>query len=135
MKKNGFTLIEILIVVAIIGILSTMGLMAFQTSLRRSRDARRIAEIKSLQGAAEQYYADNNGYPDTILGCSALNNYVKGFVGNYEDPKGVSYECVFTDNTSYCISAQLEGDSGNCDENCSNTLSRTGGFQCLTNLF
>lgn len=137
MKKTGFTLIEILIVVAIIGILSTMGLLAFQKSLQRSRDARRIAEIKSLQGAAEQYYADHNSYnTGADAGCEHLNDYVRGFGDRYQDPKGVSYECVFPDDgASYCISAQLEGDGGNCDENCLNTLNRAGGFQCLHNLF
>lgn len=139
MKKTGFTLIEILIVVAIIGILSTMGLMAFQKSLQRSRDARRIAEIKSLQGAAEQYYADHGNSYNTgaEAGCEHLNDYVRGFGDRYQDPKGVSYECVFpASGASYCISTHLEGDNGNCNENCLGTDPEDiGGYQCLTNLF
>lgn len=139
MKKNGFTLIEILIVVAIIGILSTMGLMAFQKSLQRSRDARRIAEIKSLQGAAEQYYADHaNNYNDTgaVAGCEHLNDYVRGFGNAYQDPKGVSYECVFPDDgASYCISTDLENNNGNCSLNCIGDVPETNGYQCLYNLF
>ncbi len=136
MKKNGFTLIEILIVVAIIGLLSTMGLMAFQKSLQRSRDARRISEIKALQGAAEQYYADQlpNAYPVTN-DCANLDDYVQGFNGVYEGPRGDDYVCQFG-GTSYCISADLEGDNGNCDAACGGVPGMGGsGFFCVNNLF
>nr|MBP9781416.1 type II secretion system protein [Candidatus Woesebacteria bacterium] len=94
MKKNGFTLIEILVVVAIIGLLATLGIVSFQASLRRSRDATRLAEMKALQNAAEQFYAENDSEYPTVDGCAQLAPYLQGFQ-DYNDPRGVAYECDF----------------------------------------
>jgi len=65
MKKNkqGFTLIELLVVIAIIGLLSTLSIVALNQARARSRDARRIADIKQIQTALEMYYNDNGKYP------------------------------------------------------------------------
>ena len=146
MKKSGFTLIEILIVVAIIGLISTMGLVAFQASMRRTRDARRISEVKALQGAAEQYYADHaNSYPNNLDGCfTHLSSYLQGFTvagSEYVDPKNRAYVCDFTPGlTSYCIETMLEGttaNDGNSWLNCGGTTMSTGvtRYYVLRNLF
>lgn len=64
MKKNkGFTLIEILVVVAIIGVLATISLVALNTSRAKARDARRIEDVKKIALALEQYASDNGDYP------------------------------------------------------------------------
>ncbi len=62
--KQGFTLIELLVVIAIIGLLSTLSIVALNQARARSRDARRIADIKQIQTALEMYYNDNNEYPE-----------------------------------------------------------------------
>lgn len=66
-KKNlsiqrGFTLIEILVVVAIIGILAGI-IVANLDTVRRSRDSQRISDLLKIQTALEQYKADNGSYP------------------------------------------------------------------------
>ena len=71
-KKKGFTLIELLVVVAIIGLLSTLSIVALNNARARSRDARRVADVKQIQTALELYYNDNNSYPATI-GTSIVN--------------------------------------------------------------
>jgi prepilin-type N-terminal cleavage/methylation domain-containing protein len=66
MKKSnqkGFTLIELLVVIAIIGLLSTLAVVALNSARAKSRDAKRIADVKEIQTALELYYADNNAYP------------------------------------------------------------------------
>lgn len=138
MKKNGFTLIEILIVVAIIGLLATLGLVSFQTSLRRSRDARRIAEIKAMQNAAEQYFADNQEYPLSTTDCkTALVSYVQNL--DFDDPRGVAYECdLVADGSSYCFSTLLESNEptdGNSATNCSGLGGANDRFYIVRNLF
>jgi len=67
MKKNqqGFTLIELLVVIAIIGLLSTLSIVALNQARARSRDARRLADVKQIQTALEMYYNDKNTYPAT----------------------------------------------------------------------
>lgn len=61
--QTGFTLIEILVVIVIIGILSTIGLGAFRSSQVKSRDARRRADLRHVAEALEAYYNDEGRYP------------------------------------------------------------------------
>ena len=65
-KKKGFTLIELLVVVAIIGLLSTLSIVALNNARARSRDARRVADVKQVQTALELYYNDNGSYPGSV---------------------------------------------------------------------
>ena len=62
-EKKGFTLIELLVVVAIIGLLATLSIVALNNARARSRDARRVADVKQIQTALELYYNDNGIYP------------------------------------------------------------------------
>ncbi len=62
--KKGFTLIELLVVIAIIGILASVVLASLNSARAKSRDARRIADVKQIQLALE-LYADSHSqvYP------------------------------------------------------------------------
>jgi type II secretion system protein G len=63
-NKKGFTLIELLVVIAIIGLLSTLAVVALNSARQKSRDSKRVADIKQIQTALELYFADSvNGYP------------------------------------------------------------------------
>lgn len=61
--KKGFTLIELVVVMAIIGILATTGVFAYQPVLKNSRDAKRKSDIKEIQFALENYKQVNGTYP------------------------------------------------------------------------
>lgn len=63
--KQAFTLIELLVVIAIIGILATVSVVAFQNARAKSRDAKRVADVKQIQTALELYFNDMNRYPTT----------------------------------------------------------------------
>ena len=54
--KVGFTLIELLVVIAIIGVLASIVLASLNTARRKSRDARRISDIKQIQLALELFF-------------------------------------------------------------------------------
>lgn len=63
-KRNlGFTLIELLVVIAIIGVLAAVVLVSLNSARQKSRDARRIADIRQVMTAMELFYNDNNRYP------------------------------------------------------------------------
>jgi len=67
MSKKGFTLIELLVVIAIIGVLASIVLASLNTTRRKSRDARRITDIKQLQLALELYFdGQGNQYPTSL---------------------------------------------------------------------
>ena len=62
-KVKGFTLIELMIVIAILGILAAMIMGNFFNSLKKGRDAQRKADLSNIQKAVEMYYEDKNAYP------------------------------------------------------------------------
>jgi len=64
MRRWGFTLFELLIVVAILGILMTIGSYIVSSASQRSRDSQRQTDLKLISGALEQYYLENRTYPN-----------------------------------------------------------------------
>lgn len=64
-KQKGFTLIELLVVIAIIGLLSTLAVVSLNNARQKSRDAKRVADVKQVQTALELYFTDAGGYPLT----------------------------------------------------------------------
>ncbi|NMB48568.1 prepilin-type N-terminal cleavage/methylation domain-containing protein [Candidatus Kuenenbacteria bacterium] len=65
---RGFTLIELLVSIAIIGLLASMAMMSLGNARQKSRDARRVADVKQIQNALEMYFNDNTFYPYGTIG-------------------------------------------------------------------
>jgi type IV pilus assembly protein PilE len=90
--SKGFTLVELMIVVAIIGILSAIAIPSYNTYVTRSKTAEATSTLASMRVALEQYYQDNRQY--AAAGCVV--------------PAGVKYfgyVCAFPDNQHYIITA------------------------------
>jgi prepilin-type N-terminal cleavage/methylation domain-containing protein len=68
-KKKGFTLVEMIVVITIIGILASVLFASFSQSRKISRDKIRKADLKQLQLAIELYKSQNGRYPSA--GCAA----------------------------------------------------------------
>lgn len=66
-KRSAFTLIELLIVVAILAVLSAIALPNFLEAQTRSKVARVKADMSTITLGLEAYYVDNNAYPPAIL--------------------------------------------------------------------
>lgn len=127
--NKGFTLLEILVVISIIGILIAIGASAYSTAQKKSRDARRSGDMKAMQNAFEQYYTANDSVYDT---CDAMRvGFSSGILP--ADPKsGSSYTCD-GDADSYCACAELESGTGNAT-NGTCAYGAAGTFFCVSNL-
>ncbi|WP_318469804.1 pilin [Photobacterium leiognathi] len=62
-KQQGFTLIELMIVVAVIGVLSAIAIPAYQGYVIKSEAASGLATLRSLQTNVDTYIADNGSFP------------------------------------------------------------------------
>jgi len=98
MRKNkGFTLIELLVVIAIIGLLATLAVVALNSARQKSRDAKRIADIKQIQTALELYFNDNDGYPAAASGQpSGMSSYMANIP---TAPTPTDGDCTTLENT------------------------------------
>lgn len=120
-NEKGFTLIELLVVIAIIGLLSTLAVVSLNNARSKSRDARRVADVKQMQTALELYFNDVGNYPapPAALACGP----VLGDTGSccISFTSGIASPCAGTvymksipldpDNTAHYSYSQLATDT------------------------
>lgn len=85
-RQQGFTLLELLIVIVIIGILATIVVPGLTSGPRRARDTQRKADLRGLKNALEVYYNDNNSYPTQTAAATdflSSDTLVTALVSNY----------------------------------------------------
>lgn len=119
MKQRGFTLIELMVVIAIIGMLSSVVLASLSSAREKAASVRRISDLKTIQTALELYHSTNNRYPNLgwSYNCSggnwatlqtALTPYLSAI------PNDPTHDCaanrvyyVVTNSTDYKILAHI----------------------------
>lgn len=135
--NRGFTLIEILVSIAIVGIISTVGIVSYSQAQIIARDARRKSDLRSIALALEVYYQKNKQYPVSPRSqwySSMGNNWLPGLAPNYmqslpKDPKADDAEpwkenkygyaffsdtCgTYTAGQYYVLTAKLENQKDN----------------------
>jgi type IV pilus assembly protein PilE len=103
-KFGGFTLIELMIVVVIVGILAMIALPAYQDYARKSRRAEAISLMLDLQLSEEKFRANNPSYASTLAAMGITSTYV----GNQVDPAYYTFGIAASTNT-YTITATAQG--------------------------
>ncbi len=120
---RGFTLVELLIVIAILAILSTLGISNFQTARIKARDLSRKSDLQTIAKSLEAYVNDHRSYPlsdvDHKIICKTGSscNWGQPFTDDTgtiytaalpSDPVGATYQYISTTGASYTLYAHIE---------------------------
>src|SRR5471030_598652 len=97
-SNKGFTLVEIMIVVVIIGLLAAMAIPAFQKVRQSSQDKAVLNNARQLAAAADQYFLENGVSSVTQGSLVGATNYVKALnlVANETYPAGFTQGITVT---------------------------------------
>ena len=110
---RGFTLIEVVTVIALLGFLSLVALSFSSSALWRGRNSRRISDMEQIRNALEVYRADNStlGYPDPAvpLTTSLVPDYMNSIPAG---PQNLGYAYSRTAPFEYCLCSPMEGTAG-----------------------
>jgi type IV pilus assembly protein PilE len=105
MKRNkGFTLVELMIVVAIIAILSAVAIPAYNDYVLRGKIAEAMTNLSSMRAQMEQYYQDNRSYQNPPAGGPSCG------IGNAPlSTQYFAYTCLSPTTETYTITADGVG--------------------------
>lgn len=91
-RSHGYTIIELLIVMTIIGILASISVPSYLRSLIKARETVLMEDLYQMRRATDAYYADNAKYPDSLEDLVA-KKYLRGIP---RDPftNASEWECI-----------------------------------------
>lgn len=137
-KQQGFTIVELLIVIVVIGILAALVITTFTGIQQQARDTERQTDINAMHSHLEAYYAQNGFYPQlsdltttTLTGLDGEALIAPGGTASpsqtattttqyrYNPTTDGTTACTASDATclQYTLEADLEGDTTNYSKN------------------
>ena len=110
-KQHGFTLVELMITVVIVGILASVAIPLYQANVTRAKAAEADAALGSIRTALRVSYAENGSYPSaaSYVAITTLTIDVDStdLVGSYFSPSDYTYQ---SDGSTFTIRATGSGD-------------------------
>lgn len=154
-NKKGFTLVELLVIIAVIALVVVFAALAVNAARSKQRDASRLANVRIVQSALEDYFNENNTYPDgdllalgdaTHSAClgsdgfasdcsSAESTFLRVVPGTHEDGLEGIVSCGDPSRRAFCYTVLDDGVSYVIHFELENTLSQVGlqgGVNCAT---
>lgn len=123
--QKGFTIVELLIVIVVIGILAALVITTYNGIQQKGRNTERTTDLKAIQGQLEAYYAQNGRYPtNTNIGTNSANNvtFIQGNMKGLDkealrDPKAAAadFSLASTSTTNEYAYAATDDAGGACD--------------------
>jgi prepilin-type N-terminal cleavage/methylation domain-containing protein len=123
-RQEGFTIVELLIVIVIIGILATLVIVTFTGTQQKARDSQRQTDINAVNSHLASYYTETGHYPlyselsdDSASGFIATN--LKGLDPEaIKDPKGgakIQSGAADATHYGYAVTCSVATDASTCD--------------------
>jgi len=131
-KQKGFTLIELMIVVAIIGILAAIAIPQFASYRIKAFNSAAAADAKNGTTAMEAFYSDLYQYPDTIAptapgpasvaltSANATAQSITGNKWNYSKGVMIAHTAGATSNNTFALITKHDGGDKSFASNCAN---------------
>lgn len=118
--RRGFTLIELMITVAVVGILAAIAYPSYQNSVTKSRRAEGKSLVLDAAAREERFFAQYNSYTGTVVGASGCTGSACGL--NYSSTNSANGYYVLTvpanSATTYTLTATAAGTQLANDKNC-----------------
>jgi prepilin-type N-terminal cleavage/methylation domain-containing protein len=118
-RSSGFTIVELLIVIVVIGILATLVIVTFTGIQQRARNSQRETDLKAIQSHVAAFYADKGYYPTMadLNDGTFRSTYMKGLDSEaLKDPKGSASTLAAT------AGATTYGYTASATSGCNNAL-------------
>ncbi len=113
-KSKGFTLVEVVVVIAIMGVLYGIIYSSFDVSRANSRDQQRVSDISAIQLALEQYFNKNGVYPSTLNTLTVKSDLIpNAYIPQIPTPPSIGetayqyFPMTKTIDSTNCVSYQL----------------------------
>ena len=148
--KKGFTIIEVVLVLAIAGLIFLMVFLALAALQRNQRDTQRKNDLSRVQSAINSFQANTRGRIPTISGNTLSGNFVASYLtvggDTFQDPNGQAYQFQVADPTwnsaaatqiQYAVGSRCDGEALQTGQGNNKVALRMalegGGIYCLNN--